>query len=112
MWSAIATAIVAVTVLVGVVGVRSFSGGRIKVKLADAIIAAIAAVLTIFLSGGASEFGIGPEGLTVKAAIVTAAQQSVAPQVAPLPVASLQQVSKSATSDLASLAQRQPEALE
>jgi len=79
------TAFVTVLVLAAVVAVRSLSAGKIEIKLNDAIIAAIAATLTLLVSGRISKVVFGTEGLTVetaKQAILTASAQSITQQVA------------------------------
>jgi hypothetical protein len=114
MWPSIATAVVTIAVLVIVVAVRSKSGGHIQVKLPDAIIAAIAAALTMFLIDPTqfAEIGIGAGGVTVKRVIVAAVQQKVAKQVTPLPVPPLAEAEKGSLGAIPDLVQHQVEALE
>jgi hypothetical protein len=109
MWPSIATAVVTIAVLVIVVAVRSKSGGHIQVKLPDAIIAAIAAALTMFLIDPTqfAEIGIGAGGVTVKRVIVAAVQQKVAKQVTPLPVPPLAEAEKGSLGAIPDLVQHQ-----
>jgi hypothetical protein len=82
----VATAIVTVLVLLVVVAVRSFSAGRVEIKLNDAIIAAIAALLTLIVTDRIDKVGVGTEGVTfeIKRAILTASGRPVS--VTALPV--------------------------
>jgi hypothetical protein len=100
------TAFVTVLVLAAVVTIRSLSAGRIEIKLNDAIIAAIAATLTLLVSGRISKVVFGTEGLTVetaKQAILTASAQSISQQVATLPVAPVEVAMKGGASQIPNL---------
>jgi len=108
------TVFVTVLVLVLVVAVRSLSAGRVEIKLNDAIIAAIAAALTLLVSGRISKIWVGPEGLTVEA-IVTASAQSITQQVTTvttLPVAPVEVALKGGSSEIPSLVNKRVQALE
>ena len=109
------TAFVTVLVLAVVVAVRSLSAGKIEIKLNDAIIAAIAATLTLLVSGRVSKVVLGTEGVTLetaKQAILTASAQSITQQVATLPVAPVEVAQKGGPSELQTLVNRQVQALE
>ncbi|MBV9560417.1 MAG: hypothetical protein JOY90_08155 [Bradyrhizobium sp.] len=111
-WKETATAIVAVAVLVGAVALRSLSAEKVQVTLPDALIAVIAAGLTLFLVGGIDKLIVGNGGITVEKAIVSAAKQPVNPQVTPLPVAPLEEALKGGTSEIPDFVRRQVQALE
>lgn len=115
MWPEIATAAVALVVLVSVVGLRSLSAGRIEVRLPDAIIATIAAALMLLMTGRINKLIVGTEGITVETAreaILSASKQSVTPQVSPLPVAQVEQALKGGIAEIPDLVRRQVQALE
>lgn len=114
MWTLaeIATAAVAIIMLIGVVGVRSLSAGRIEVRLTDAVIVAVAAGLTLFLSGGISKLMISNTGLTVERAIVSASQRPVTSQVTPLPVVPMEEALKLGPSEIPNYVRREVQALE
>lgn len=115
MWADWITAVVTVAVLVAVVAVRSLTGGRIEIRLNDAIIAAIAAVLTLFVFGRISKFGVGSEGVTVetaKQAILSASAQPIDRQVALLPVAPVEEALKGGVGLIPSMVHREVQGLD
>jgi hypothetical protein len=78
------TAIITVAVLVGVVALRSATGGEVEITLNDAIIAAIAAALALLVSGKLSKVVVGGEGVTIERArdaILSSAAQPISQQV-------------------------------
>jgi hypothetical protein len=80
------TAIITITVLAGVVALRSATAGKVEITLNDAIIAAIAAVLALLVSGKLSKVVVGSEGVTIETArdaILSSAAKpiAVAPQL-------------------------------
>jgi len=107
--------VVTIVVLIAVVAVRTISRGNVQVTLNDAIIAAIAAGLTLLMSGFISKLVVGTGGVTIettKMAILNAGAQSVAAQVSPLPVAPFQQAEKEGLSQLPSFVQQRLEGLD
>ncbi len=109
------TAVVTAAVLVGVVAVRSLTGGRIEIRLNDAIIAAIAAGLTLLVSGRISKLAVGSEGVTVettKQAILSASARPIDQQVAALPVAPVEAAFKGGVGEIPSMLRQRVEALE
>lgn len=110
------TAIVTVLVLVGAVAIRSVSGGRIEIKLTDAIIAAIAAVVVLLVGGRIAKFGVTPQGgLTVETAreaILTASATPIERQVSALPVGRVEVALKGGVSEIPSLVRKQVQGLE
>ena len=111
MWADIVTAVVAIIVLACVVGVRSLTKGRIKITLPDAIIATIAAVLTLFLAGGADKVNFSLTGVSVEKAILSASQKQINAQVTEL-VTPVEEAEKGGTAQIPQLVQRQVQALE
>jgi hypothetical protein len=109
------TVIVTIVVLVGVVALRTFSGGRVQVTLNDAIIAAIAAGLTLLVSGFVTKLVVGPEGVTIETArqaILSASARKIDKQVTPLPVAQFDEVLKGGLSQLPSIVQRRVQGID
>jgi hypothetical protein len=108
-------AAVTAAVLVGGVALRTLTNGRIEIRLNDAIIAAIAAGLTLFMSGKISKLAVGTEGLTVetaKEAIIAAAKVPIDRQVTALPVAPLEFAEKGGADVLQTMVRRGTPALE
>ncbi|HKX09187.1 MAG TPA: hypothetical protein VJN67_13395 [Stellaceae bacterium] len=109
------TALVAFAVLVGVVGLRTVTGNKVEITLNDAIIAAIAAGLTLLISGGVSKLVVGSEGVTIettKEAILTASRRPIEPQVSSLPVAPVDMVLKGDIGEIPEIVRQRKEALE
>jgi hypothetical protein len=105
----IITAGVAAAVLIAVVVLRSATGGRVQVTLNDAIIAAIAAGLTLVMSGSIAKLGVSTTGVTIETAreaILSASARPVTKQVSALPVAPFEDVLKGGADLLPSLVQR------
>jgi CBS domain-containing protein len=110
-----AAAIVALVTLVAAVGLRTYTEGKVTINLQDATIAAIAVVLLLLIYGRIEKFGVGKEGLTfeiAKQAIIAASEQKIGPQVAALPVESLEVALKAGTAEIPNLVRRQIPALE
>jgi hypothetical protein len=105
-------AIATLIALVAVVGIRTWSGNQIEVRLNDALIAVIVAAVLLFMSGRIGEFALGTQGLTVKAAIITASTRKIDQQVAALPVVEVKMEEKGATSDIPNVVRRQIPALD
>jgi len=100
----ILTAIITIAVLIGVVGIRSATKGRVEITLNDAVIAAISAALVLLVTGKLSKVVVGQEGVTIetaKAAILASADRPIDQQVKPLPVAPLEQATKEGLQKLA-----------
>jgi hypothetical protein len=111
----VTTAVITGAVLVGVVALRSATGGRVAITLNDAVIAAIAAALVLLVSGRLSKLVVGSEGLTIetaKEAILTSAAQPIARQVAPLPVAPVEQALKGGMGQIPDMVRRRVEGLD
>jgi|1185.fasta_scaffold116816_1 hypothetical protein len=113
----IVTALVTVTVFIAVVGVRTYTAGRVAVTLNDAIISAIAAVLVLLITGKISKLGISGSGITLESIVLSASSEKIDKQVTtlsgvPLPVARIEPVGKGAAAAIPSLVQRHVEALE
>jgi hypothetical protein len=111
----IVTAVVAVVVLIGTVAVRSLTRNRVEIKLNDAIIAAIAAALTLLVSGRITKLAVGTEGVTVETArdaILSASAQPIAAQIAPVPVVPVEMALKGGVGDIPEMVRKQVEALE
>jgi hypothetical protein len=79
-------------------------------RRSDVTIAAVAAVLTLFLAGDITKFGVGTNGITVEKAIVNAAHRPV--HVTPLPVEPIEGDFKLGTSQIRDFIRRQVQALE
>ena len=120
MGTEIAIAIVTALVLIAVVGVRTYTDGKIEVKLTDAAIAIIAAGLMLFMTGRISKLGISSSGVTVETTreiILAASAQPIANQVSKvsstaLPVASVDVALKGGVGDIPALVRREVPALE
>ena len=120
MGTEIAIAIVTALVLVAVVGVRTYTGGKIEVKLTDAAIAMIAAGLMLFMTGRISKLVVGSSGVTVETTrdiILAASAQPISKQVSSLPSAALPVVNvdaalKGGIGDIPMLVRREAPALE
>ena len=111
----ITTAIIAALALIAAVAIRGLSHGRVEIKLNDAIIAAIAAGLTLLISGRISKFVVGSEGLTVETAreaILSASASPIGDQVTPLPVEGVEEAMKGSVSAIPQLIERQVQALD
>ena len=107
------TAATAVAALAGAITLRSVTAGRIQITLNDAIIAAIAAMLVLVVSGNIDKMGIGKEGFTFE--FKKAAEQQIKAQVkeiTPLPVSPLPQASKAGVSEIPQLINRRVQALD
>jgi len=73
--------IIAITVLVGVVALRSATAGKVVITLNDAIIAAIAVALALLISAKLTKIVVGSEGVTIETtrdAILSSAAQPIA----------------------------------
>jgi hypothetical protein len=95
MYLELITAAITVAALAGAITLRSVTAGRIEITLNDAVVAAIAAMLVLVLSGNIDKMGIGKEGFTFE--FKKAAEQEIKGQVkelTPLPVSPLPQASK------------------
>jgi hypothetical protein len=120
MGTEIAIAIVTALVLVTVVGVRTYTDGKIEVKLTDAAIAIIAAGLMLFMTGRISKLVVGSSGVTVETTrdiILAASAQPISKQVSSLPSATLPVVNvdaalKGGVGDIPMLVRREVPALE
>lgn len=85
-------AIITALVLIGVVGIRTYSNGKVEVKPADALIAVAAAMLMLFMSGYIGKLSFTPTSLTVEAsreAFLVASARPIDKQVSPLQAANL-----------------------
>ena len=116
-WKETTAAVVALVMLIVAVEARSRTKGRVQITLPDVVIAAIAAGLSLFLSGGISKLIVSTTGITVEKAIVQAAQRPVTSQVTqlqvtPLPVAPVEEALKGGVSEIPELVRRQVQALE
>ena len=120
MGTEIAIAIVTALVLIAVVGVRTYTDGKIEVKLTDAAIAIIAAGLMLFMTGRISKLGISSSGVTVETTreiILAASAQPIANQVSKvsstaLPVVNVDVALKGGVGDIPALVRREVPALE
>jgi hypothetical protein len=120
MGTEIAIAIVTALVLIAVVGVRTYTDGKIEVKLTDAAIAIIAAGLMLFMTGRISKLGISSSGVTVETTreiILAASAQPIANQVSKvsstaLPVVNVDVALKGGVGDIPALVRREAPALE
>ena len=108
----IGIAIVTLIALIAVVSIRTWSEGKIEVRLNDALIAVIVAAVLMFMSGRIGELGLTTQGLTVKAAIVTASSRKIEQQVSALPVIAVAMEEKAAPSEIPNLVKRQIPALD
>jgi hypothetical protein len=109
------TAIITVVVLGGVVALRSATGGKIEVTLNDAIIAAIAAALSLLVTGKLSKVVVGSEGVTIETAreaILSSTAQPIAQQVEPLPVAPIEQALKGGIAEIPDMVRRRVQGLD
>jgi hypothetical protein len=107
--------LVAIGVLVAVVVLRTLSGGKIEIKLNDAVIAAIAAGLALLLSGRITKLVVGTEGLTVettRAAILSASEKHIDQQVSPLPVVPVEDALKGGVGEIPVMVARQVQGLD
>ena len=95
-------------VMIIVVAIRSATGGRVQITLNDAVIAAIAAGLTLLMSGFITKLGVATTGVTIETArdaILQASAKPVSQQVAPLPVAPFDEVAKAGVALIPSIVQ-------
>lgn len=101
--------IVTGVVLFAVVAICTLTGGRVEITLNDAIIAAIAAGLTLLMSGFITKLGVSTAGVTIETArdaILQASARPVGQQVSPLPVAQFNESPKGGVNELARLVDR------
>jgi hypothetical protein len=109
------TAIITITVLAGVVALRSATAGKVEITLNDAIIAAIAAALALLVSGKLSKVVVGSEGVTIETAreaILSSAAKPIAQQVNALPVAPLEQALKGGVGEIPNVVRRRVQGLD
>jgi CBS domain-containing protein len=107
------TAAITIAALIGAITLRTKTEGRIQITLNDAIIAVIAAMLVLVVSGNIDKMGIGKEGFTFE--FKKAAERKIEGQVkeiTPLPISALQEATKGATSDIPQLIRRRVQALD
>ena len=79
-----------------------------QITLNDAVIAAIAAGLTLLMSGFITKLGVATTGVTIETArdaILQASAKPVSQQVAPLPVAPFDEVAKAGVALIPSIVQ-------
>src|ERR1700737_130063 len=109
----IATATIGVVVLVAVVGTRALSKGAIQVQLSDAIIAALAALFVLLLTGRITKIGVSDKGVDIEVAEAfrSASEKKLAPQVSALPLEQLDAPLKGQTADIPRFVERQVPAL-
>jgi hypothetical protein len=88
------TLVVTALVLIATLVIKYCTDGQMQITTNDMLVTAIAAVLMLFVTGRISEFGVGSQGLTVKAAIIAATKKRIARHIAPLPVETLQMSEK------------------
>jgi hypothetical protein len=115
MWIDLLIGVVTVLTLIGVVAFRSLSSGSIEVKLNDAIIAAIAAVLLLFITGRINKVSLTSGGVSFEGAtkaILSASAEPVKDQVATLPVVPIDESLKLGVSEIPMLIGRQLQALD
>jgi CBS domain-containing protein len=100
--SDLATLLVTAAVLIFVVVIKYCSGGKIEVGLNDALVATIAAVLMLFVTGRIKKFELGSKGVSVEAAFIAATEKRIESQVqvAALPVEVVRFDAKAATQDI------------
>jgi CBS domain-containing protein len=109
------TAIITITVLAGVVALRSATAGKVQITLNDAIIAAIAAALALLVSGKLSKVVVGSEGVTIETAreaILSSAAKPIAQQVNALPVVPLEQALKGGVGEIPNMVRRRVQGLD
>ncbi len=107
-------AFVAISVLALVVALRSISGGKVEVRLADAAIDVIPIVLWLFISGQIAKFSVGTGGIEVEAtkeAILTASAKPIGGQVSALPVAPVEMALKGSVDAIPDLVRREVQAI-
>lgn len=75
------SAVFAILIVVALVLLRSYTGGKSEVTIADAAIALVPIIFVLFATGKIDKLGIGPSGITVESAIVNAADADVLDQV-------------------------------
>jgi CBS domain len=112
---ALMTALIAVVALAVVVTLRSATAGKVEITLNDAIIAAIAAALTLLVSGKLSKVVVGSEGVTIETAreaILSSAARPIAQQVAQLPVVPVEQAIKGGLGELPEIVRRRVQGLD
>lgn len=120
MGTDIAIAITTALVLIAVVGLRTYTDGKIEVKLTDAAIAIIAAGLMLFMTGRISKLVVGSAGVTVETTreiILAASAQPIGNQVSKvastaLPVVNVDVALKAGVGDIPALVKREVPALE
>jgi hypothetical protein len=117
LWIALATAVF----LIVVVGLRTYTDGKIEVKLADAMVAVIAAGLMLFMSGRITKFNVTPTSVSVEGpagrAILSAAAQPIAGQVSTvpataLPISAMDVALKGGVNEIPNMVRREVPALE
>jgi hypothetical protein len=117
LWIALATAVF----LIVVVGLRTYSEGKIEVKLSDAMVAVIAAALMLFMSGRITKFNVTTAGVSVEGAagraILSAAAQPISGQVSSvaatvLPVSAMDAALKGGVNEIPNMVRREVPALE
>jgi hypothetical protein len=103
-------------VMIIVVAIRSATGGRVQIKLNDdAVIAAIAAGLTLLMSGFITKLGVTTTGVTIETArdaILQASAKPVSQQVSPLPLVPFGEVAKGGAAEIPSVIQRRVQGLD
>jgi hypothetical protein len=107
--------IIAITVLVGVVALRSATAGKVVITLNDAIIAAIAVALALLISGKLTKIVVGSEGVTIETtrdAILSSAAQPIAQQVNALPVAPVEQAMKGGIAEIPEMVRQRVQGLD
>jgi hypothetical protein len=105
-------AAVSVGTLIIVVALRTMSKGNVQITLNDAVIAAIAAGLTLLISGSISKLTVGTSGLSVERTLIKAGARPVTAQVSPLPVVSIKEAQKGGLDELPSFIARRIQALD
>lgn len=106
--------VIALAVLVLAVALRSVSGGRVEIRLADAATATIPIVLWLVMSGQIAKLSVGAEGITVEPAakaILAASTRPIGGQVTALPVAPVEIALKGPVSAIPDLVRRETQAI-
>jgi hypothetical protein len=92
-------------VLIGLLVLRGFSGGKFEVRLADAVIAVLPVVVWLLITGKIAKLDISADriALETREAILEASTRPVEGQVTGLPVVPVEAAEKGASGDLGRL---------
>ena len=102
-------------VLAALVALRGFSGGKLEVKISDAVIAVIPVVMWLLVTGKITKLVVGAEGVTVETAgeaILQASSKSISGQISALPVVPIDIAEKTGVPEIPDLVARRIGALE